>query len=329
MHVKLMAWIVSILNFFLCLSPSGLNPRLVKAKFAVLANPVAGFHTDALLIWRDGELLHEEYQNGYDENTPHALGSVTKSVLSALIGIAAGEGRIKGADQKVIDFYPDAAIAPGQESKRDMTIAHLLNMTSGLDSAGIDDAFWDAPDLGKAIFELPQEAAPGTKFAYLGVTAGLLSSLLTRAVGGKSALEYANEKLFGPLGITGAQWESEADGTSWGSSGLSLKPRDMLRIGLLYLNNGSFDGKQILPAAWVSQSRPAARDPKQEYWSRESLNYCFYAHEGTSYAARGSGGHFIVVDPDNNTVIVRTGTYGVELGFFQFILPLLRILFCG
>ena len=331
MHVRIMAWIISVINFFLCLTPGGLQPRLVKAKFAVLSNPVAGFQTDALLIWRGGEILHEEYLNGCDENTVHDTSAITRTVLAALVGIAIDEGYIKSVDQKVVDFYPDVAIAPGQESKRDMTIGHLLAMTSGIDDTAAVDEFWNAPDLGKVIFALPQEADPGTKpyfRSYRSATVELLSGLLTRALGGRSALEYANEKLFGPLGITNAKWESNVDGTSRCTVGLSLAPRDMLRFGLLYLNEGNFEGKQIVPAAWVRQSRPGVRESK-DYWDREAFSNHFYAHEGTSYAARGAGGQFIVIDPDNNTVIVRTGNEDAELGFFQFILPLLRILFRG
>jgi len=110
-----------------------------------------------------------------------------------------------------------------------------------------------------------------------------------------------------------------------------MTTRDMLRFGLLYLNEGNFEGRQIVPAAWVAQSRPPTRTDTglQTYYDRESYRNAFASHEGTSFAARGAGGQFIIIDPDNNTIIVRTGEYGLELGFFQFIIPLLRILVFG
>ena len=333
MHIRIMAWLMSIISFFACIAPAGMQPRLMKANFAILSNSVAGFETNSLLVWRDGEVVHEAYYNGFDENTLHPVYSITRAVLKALVGIAMEEGYIESIDQRVTDFFPEVEIVPGQESKRDMTVAHLLTMTSGLDALS-SDPVWDAPDLGAALFALPQEAAPGELIrfrSFYSATIELLSALLTRAVGGRSALAFANEHLFGPLGIANVAWEENADGTSRSTIGLSLTPRDMLRFGLLYLNEGYFEGRQIVPLSWVAQSRPETRTDSglQTYYDRDSYRNHFAAHEGTSFAARGAGGQFIVIDPDNNTVIVRTGEYDLELGFFQFIIPLLRILVLG
>jgi len=332
MHTRIMAFLIGILNRGLGIAPAGLRPRLVRAKFALIANPNAGFQTDSLLIWRGGKLLHEEYRDGYDENKPHFLHSGTWAVLSALTGIAIEQGHIQGVDQKVADFYPDVEIAPGQESKRDLTVKHLLTMTTGLDDITIEDeAFWDAPDPGKAIFALPFAAAPNKALNHRiasGLSVGLLSGLLTRAVG-KSVLAYANETLFGPLGITKAGWEAGENGV-YSAWGLHLTSRDMLRLGQLYLNEGRFEGRQIIPAAWVAQSRPAAEGRgKRAYWDQAPYGYHFFPFEGNGFAARGYGGQYIVVDPDSNTVIVRTGTYGPELGFFRYLFPLLRMLLTG
>ena len=109
-------------------------PKVLEARYALKDFP--GSATDSLLILHKGKLVYERYAKGWDKDKPHYMASVTKSVLSALVGIAIGEGKIKGVHQKVIDFFPDAKIAPGQESKRDMTIEHLLTMTSGLPGDG-------------------------------------------------------------------------------------------------------------------------------------------------------------------------------------------------
>jgi len=160
MHITIMAWMMSIIGFFACIAPTGLQPRLMKAQFAILSNPVAGFETNSLLVWRDGEIIHEAYFNCFDENALQPVHAITRSVLKSLVGIAIEEGYIESIHQRITDFFPDVAIVPGQESKRDMTVEHLLTMTSGLD-APWDDPVWNAPGLGAAIFALPQETAPG------------------------------------------------------------------------------------------------------------------------------------------------------------------------
>ena len=260
-------------------------------------------HTDSLLVLRHGKLVYENYFNGYDENKPHELWSITKSFTSALTGIAIGDGLIEGLDQKVIDFFPDAVIAPGQESKRDMTVGHLLTMTSGLDTKGKWSACKGADDFALRAFELPQANPPGKQYYYDDIAPSILLGMIARA-SGKNVLDYANEKLFGPIGITSARWDTTDDGLPIGAFGLALTPRDMLRFGYLYLNEGRWEDRQIIPREWVLQTPPKTLNPRGYglmFWNnRWDLFQGFYE-------ANGADGQFISVYPSLDMVVVRTG----------------------
>jgi CubicO group peptidase (beta-lactamase class C family) len=291
--------------------PPGVG-SLLEAAFTIKAMLHGGPKTEALLVLHRGAIVYERYDEAWDADTPHYMFSITKAVVAALVGIAIQEGKIKGVDQKVIDFYPDAVIAPGQESKRDMTIEHLLTMNSGL--PGDDDEFdeswpvwWEAKDSGRAAFELPQQAAPGERHAYSsGPSMQALACLVSRAVG-KNLFAYAKEKLFRPLGMTSVTWDAAADGNSYGGFGISMTPRDMARFGYLLLNYGRWEDKQILPAQYVAQAPPRAKTVRaygRLFWNFDILPF------GGSYEANGTFGQCIVVLPELDTVIVRTGSMG-------------------
>ena len=286
-------------------------PPVAKVAY-VFQRPINGnVFSDSVLVLHKGKLVYEKYADGWDENTPHQQYSVTKSIVSALVGIAIGEGKIKGVDQKVIDFYPDAVIAPGQESKLNMTIEHLLTHTSGLSGDGDKEAmnyrWWEAEDTGAAAFESPQVAVPGEVHSYSsGAGMQTLACLVARAVG-QNLFEYAKEKLFGPLGMTSVNWDAAADGSTYGGFGLSMTPRDMLRFGYLYLNDGRWEDQQIIPAQFVARTPPRSK-------AAEAYGYLFWNATlipfDASYEASGSFGQFIAVMPEWDAVIVRTGSIG-------------------
>jgi len=283
-----------------------------------------GHKNESLLVLHKGKIVYENYAGGWDKDKAHPMFSVTKSVLSALVGIAIGEGKIKGVDQKVIEFYPDAVIAPGQESKRDMTIEHLLTMTSGLPGDGdySDWNWWDAQSSGQAAFETPQAAAPGERYAYSsGPSCQTLAGVVSKAVG-KNLFEYAEEKLFIPLGMTSVTWDAAPDGLNTGGFGISMTPRDMARFGYLYLNHGRWDNSQIIPARWVAVTPPKSKALKAYgylFWNFPLLPF------DNSYEANGAFGQYIEILPQWDTVIVRTGTQGPVDLFIQDIGSLLNL----
>jgi len=291
--------------------PAWFIPPVAKTAYVFQRFINGNVFSDSVLVLHKGKLAYEDYARGWDKDTPHQMYSVTKSIVSTLVGIAIGEGKIKGVDQKVIDFFPDAKIAPGQESKRDMTIEHLLTHTSGLpgdgDRESLDIAWWEAKDSGIAAFEHPQLAKPGEIFSYSsGAGLQTLACLVSRAVK-MNLFEYAQKKLFKPLGMTSVAWDAAKDGNTYGGFGLSMTPRDMLRYGYLYLNDGRWEDKQIVPAAYVTLTPPRSK-------AAEAYGYLFWNTTlipfDKSYEASGSFGQFIAVMPEWDAVIVRTGSIG-------------------
>ena len=258
---------------------------------------------DSLLVLHRGRLIYEKYGENEDKDSLFPIYSCTKTVVAALTGIAVMEGYIDGVDQKVADFYPDAVIAPGQECKRDMTVRHLLTMTSGLpaDLEAHSEDCLNALDVGLAAFEAPQAAAPGEKFLYSS-NPGMqcLGGIIERKTG-LTLHEYASAKLFGPLGITGVVWDTLGDGSSRAGTGIQMTARDMLRLGYLYLNDGCWDGLRILPEGWVEQSKPGG--------GGYGWLICDYGDDwflGGSYEARGYGGQWITTCFKRDLVIART-----------------------
>jgi len=351
MPTKIVAFILSILSFFAFWSPNAQPNHIPETRDCVGEIPdkygvwpteeftegkaplwggalefifsakgffTGGHRSESLLVLHRGKLVYENYAEGWDKDTPHSMFSVTKSVVSALVGIAIGEGYIQGVAQKVTDFFPDAVIVPGQESKRDMTVEHLLTMTSGLPGDGdpVDWDWWDANDTGVAAFETPQMAAPGTRYAYSsGPGCQTLACLVSRAVG-MNLFDYARKKLFAPIGMASVAWDAADDGRSFGGFGISMTPRDMLRFGYLYLNNGRWEDAQVIPASWVAVTPPKSKAPKAYgylFWNFPLLPF------GSSYEANGAYGQYIEILPAWDTVIVRTGTQGPLDVFIQLV----------
>jgi len=278
-------------------------PAGLEYLYSLRSRGVGRPENDSLLVLHRGRLVYEHYGENEGRDSLFPIYSCTKTVLAALVGIALKEGYIDSVDQKVTDFYPDAVIAPGQESKRDMTVRHLLTMTSGLPAdleAHFDDCM-GAPDVGKAAFETPQAAAPGEKWLYSSYPGmQCLGGIIERRTG-RSLYDYAQEKLFGPLGITSVVWEHLSDGSSTAGYGIQMTARDMLRFGHLYLNDGQWDGLRILPEGWVAQSKPGSNG--------YGYLICDYGDDwflGGSYEARGHGGQWITICFKRDLVIART-----------------------
>jgi len=278
-------------------------PAALEYLYSLRSQGVGRPENDSLLVLYKGRLVYEHYGEGEDEDSLFPVFSCTKTVVAALVGIAIKEGYIESVDQRVADFYPDAAIAPGQESKLDMTVRHLLTMTSGLpqDLEEHCDDCMGAPDVGLAAFETPQAAAPGEKFLY-STNPGMqcLGGIIERRTG-RSLYDYASEKLFGPLGITSVVWDTLGDGSSTAGSGIQMTARDMLRFGYLYLCGGVWDGQRLLPEGWVEQSKPGSNG--------YGYLICDYGDDwflGGSYEARGYGGQWITICFSRDLVIART-----------------------
>ena len=298
----------------------------------------------SLLIVRHGYLVLEEYFDGWSAGRLHTVQSVTKSLTSALVGIAIEQGVIRGVEEKVLDFFSDTdGIANLDDRKRRLTVEDLLTMRSGTDyhERGSDSPHSRLNRLARGwdrfYLDRPMVSEPGTRFQYDSGGVILLSSLLERRTG-LHADRFAERHLFAPLEITRSDWFRNRDGHPHAGGGLSLRPRDMAKLGLLYLRKGRWGDRQVVPSSWVERSTRPHVDLDREPHNI-GYGYLWWIHEpdpGGSggeeiYAAQGFRGQYIFVVPEHDLVVVVTGgtrSYADELrpvGFlYSHILPALR-----
>ncbi len=274
----------------------------------------------AVLVVKDKQLVFEHYRKGYGPDDLHNVASVTKSVVSALIGIAVEEGHLKSLDQKAGAVLPPGMLPAVDSRFEDVTVRHLLTMTSGFArSAGAGGA-----KPGQAL-KRPMAAAAGRVFSYDNGAQHLLSVVLTQQTG-QSAARFAEQKLFAPLGITHYNWFEDDEGYSYGSHDLYLRPRDMARIGQLYLQKGEWQGRRIVSAAFVDASTTRHVETQENQAGYGYLWWITTALGTTpAYSAAGYGGQYIFVVPSQSLVVVAVSdqeSKGEGAGFIrQFVLP--------
>ena len=264
----------------------------------------------SLLVVKNGFLVYEKYYQGMNENDANPVYSVTKSVMSALTGIAINDGLLNGVDQKVSDIVPKFFKDVDDKRKKDITVKNVLTMQGGLES--VDDnflSFYISRDYFDYTVKQPMNLDAGTKFTYNTGLTQFLSAIIEET-SKMSTFEYAQKKLFTPLGIEGVNWHCDSEGHYSGGFGLSLTPRDMAKFGYLYLKNGVWDEEQIIPQQWIKESTTKKVSVNAEsgygylFWTKE-----FEAKDGKvleAYAASGSGGQYIVVVPELDIVTVIT-----------------------
>jgi CubicO group peptidase (beta-lactamase class C family) len=265
---------------------------------------------DSLQVVRNGVLILDAYFYPYLGDRAHDVASVTKSMTSTLVGIAIDQGLLS-LDQKIVLSFPDLVPAPPSDGKADIELRHLLTMTSGLDcgrTPGEPELFemMRSDDFVKYALELPMAVPPGAEFAYCSPGSHVLSAMIAEATG-SSALDFAWDNLFGPLGILDARWPQDPQGVNHGWGDLQLHPRDMARIGLLFLNEGAWNGVQVVSKDWIAEATRAyiladtdGTGYGYQWWVLAG------AFEGV-YEARGRGGQALLVWPDKDVVAVFTG----------------------
>ena len=288
----------------------GMNSAQLAAIFDYIAEEEIEIHS--ILIVRNGCLVLEAYRHGYDAAHQHILYSVTKSVTSALIGIAIEEGYIESVEQPILEFFPDRTFENTDDAKRAISIEDVLTMRAGIDwRLMLRYQMFTEPDWAQFVLDRPMIAEPGTEFLYNDGTAFVLSVVLQNAAG-VTTIDFADKHLFQPLGITDFTWETSTQGFANTSWGLHLTPRDMAKFGYLYLHGGEWDGQQIVPDEWVKASTQphvdlrAASDPVLEP-DDEAYGYMWWIYPRDEYyAAQGLEGQQIWVLPDYNLVVVIT-----------------------
>lgn len=315
----------------------GLDGKRLCGIAARLAPTNANVH--AVIVVRRGTLVFEQYFPGYDEpwgmgegrrhdfdaTTKHDMRSVSKSVISLLVGIAIDRELIKSADEPVVKFFPDysALKSPGWDN---ITLRHLLTMSSGVqwdENRAWKDPENDEPHLGseadpyRYVLSKPIAAAPDTVWNYNGGGTDLLGNVIER-VSGKSLDAFAREALFAPLGISDWEWMKYRNEHIAAAAGLRLRPRDAAKIGQLVLNKGAWGGKQIVSARWIEQSVTPRFQAigyfgglfyyGQQWWMGRTLS----GDKDVKWiAAIGLGGQRLFIIPELDLVVMTTsGLYG-------------------
>ncbi len=267
--------------------------------------------TVAFLIIKNGTIIMENYYQGYDQTTPTLAFSMSKSFLSILIGAAIDDGFIESVKQPVTDFVPELAAA-GYDN---VTIRHLLQMTSGMDyvevegrDSSLHNRFYYTTRLEYELLRLDLADEPGQEFSYKSGENGLLGLILSRAIAPQTITEYTQARLWQPLGMEqGGAWNLDSENgleKTWCC--LSATARDYAKLGRLMLHNGSWNGEQLIPADWVAQSTQIDTDDGS-VWNYQ-YQWWLVTEDGGDFTALGHQGQFVYVNPAKNIIIVRLGT---------------------
>ncbi len=287
----------------------------------------SGINIHSLLVVRNNYIVAEAYFFPYDGKAPHDLASVTKSITSTLIGLAIEQRKVKSIEQKALSFFSKNKITNKDTRKEKITVEHLLTMSSGLNciSKGGEPTLWEMlnqTDNAQFMLNLPMVAEPGSNFVYCSGGMHLLSAIISNAMGVR-AETFAQRFLFDPINIKQAIWPIDPNGINHGFGNLHLLPRDMAKLGVLMMNQGKWDGHQVVPADWVTNMTRShiktggARDYGLGWWINPVGN-------PIPFEASGRGGQQISVIPSKNTVIVLNGG-GFNTGdFMKLVLPAIK-----
>lgn len=272
-----------------------------------------GLAIDSLLIVRHGYVVLDAYFYPYTPDRLHDVASVTKSITSTLAGIAIEEGTINGVEAPLADFFPEEMSQFGDPRKARITIRDLVSMSSGLRCGYAPGeaellAMLESPNWLQAVLDLPMAAEPGREFAYCSGNTHLLSAIISRRAR-MTTLDFAQRRLLGPLGIHEVLWPTDPQGLNHGWGDLWMHPRDLAKIGYLFLHRGRWEDRQIVSADWVKHAtRAQVSVPKGD----ADFGYGWWSLKGKYaglYEARGRGGQFITVAPARDTVVVFTGGF--------------------
>lgn len=293
---------------------AGGSPDMVASGVA----RAAGNHRmRSLLVVKDGRLVVEEYFGTSGPDDLHDVRSVTKSVVSALTGVALARGDIGSLDDPISDYL--GSLLPDLEpDKGAITIRHLLTMTSGFEwdesgGAGSYNEWIRSGDHLGFLLRKPFTAPPGAEFTYNSAAVHLLGVVLEQATV-MQLPTLARFALFEPMGISVSRWEQLGGGYYNGGAGLDLRPRDLARFGQLFLQDGSSGGRQIIPADWIRFSTEERFDWRMHSGALRGISYgsLWWVVPGTSeplYFAWGYRGQYVVVVPDLQLVVVATNDW--------------------
>jgi CubicO group peptidase (beta-lactamase class C family) len=279
-------------------------------------------NTTGIIVLKNGKTLYENYFNEYTAANNLHVASVTKSIFSALIGIAIENGHIKSIDQKVLDFFPEYTITRGEKTIQSITLKDMLTMTAPYKyKLEPYEKFFASDNWIKAALDLLGGKGQAGQFMYSAIVGThILSGILVKATG-QSVFDFATENLFSPLKIhvghnvvlhgkeeqlaffqdkNVSGWVADPQGVNTAGFGLTLTPMDMAKIGQLYLDGGIWKDKQIIPAWWIDESTK-----EHSLWGRLSYGYLWWIIDDKEhiYAALGDGGNVIYVNTKKKMVV--------------------------
>lgn len=267
------------------------------------------FHS--IMILRHGKVVAEGWWNPYNANTKHTMYSCSKSFAATALGFAVAEKKLSVEDQ-VISFFPDETPANVSSNLAALKVKHLLSMSVGQepDPTGVVSG---SDNWVRTFLNLPIPHEPGSKFLYNSAGTYMLSAIVQKVTGQK-IFDYLTPRLFQPLGISGIDWEVDPNGINVGGWGLRLKTEDMAKFGQLFLQKGSWQGKQILPASWIEEASTMKimQDPTATQAKKDSSDwlqgYCYqmWRSRHNSYRGDGAFGQYILVLPEQDAVIAIT-----------------------
>jgi CubicO group peptidase (beta-lactamase class C family) len=294
----------------------GMNTTLLQAFWNTIysTDNVQGF-----LLIRNGYILFEANAPGISPNRLWRIYSCTKSVSAAAFGLALADGLVDSVHNPVLDYFPERTIQNPDPWKSNMEIWHLLTMSSGLERS--DFGLGTKPDWVQYLLDSPMAHEPGEFWNYNGGCSHLLSAIITETTG-VSMETLVRDRLFTPIGISRYEWGDDPQGVTTGMAGLSLSLRDLAKIAYLYLNNGTWEASQLLPAEWIAE----CKHPHFVFTYGEGYGYQWWIDIPISgYSMRGAGGMRVFVLPQEDLVIAfGAAPYGSEecyAYFEEFIYP--------
>lgn len=266
---------------------------------------VGGLHS--FMLVRHGQVAAEAWWSPYAAEHPHQLFSLSKSFTSTAVGLAVAEGRLTVEDP-VLSFFEDKAPKRSSRNLTAMRVKHLLTMNTGHDMDTLDPMVTRrGGDWARAFLSLPVAHRPGTHFLYNTGATYMLSAIVQRLTG-MTLLDYLTPRLFEPLGIVGATWESCPQGVNTGGFGLSVRTEDIACLGQLYLQKGFWQGQCLLPVEWVdAASQPHSDNSSQPTpdW-QQGYGYQFWRCRHGAYRGDGAFGQFCIIMPEQDAVLVIT-----------------------
>jgi CubicO group peptidase (beta-lactamase class C family) len=258
---------------------------------------------NSFMLVRHGQVVAEGWWAPYSPEAPHSLYSLSKSFTSTAVGLAVAEGKLS-VDDEVLKFFPDDAPKEPSKNLRSMRVSDLLRMSTGHETEPkrTPETPWT-----KTFLAQPVPHKPGTHFLYNTSGTYMLSAIVQKATG-MTVLDYLKPRLFEPLGIERPTWETSPQGISTGGYGLSIRTEDIARFGQLYLQKGTWNGKQLVPAAWVEaatgRQTSNGSNPKSD-WD-QGYGYQFWRARHGAYRGDGAFGQYCVVMPEQDAVIAIT-----------------------